>query len=218
MTATTNQTLAPWLEQAWLERYLNLVLSEDEVAWFETYLLDKPNLLQQVDADTRLRDLLRQQTSKESGRAVAEAAPAPKQSAGEARKPVRSAATGLAAALLLGLGVGHFLPARQAADFVAVANPPRMVFDTLRGQTQTALSEDGDAHSPWMIVDIAAPLQSATIEASAWVDGRAIALPTPTVSSEGFVTFIVPADWRGRARIELKTGSDSSITPMSLQL
>ena len=48
--------MAPWLEQAWLMRYLDRQLGADEQAWFEGYLLDKPELLDQVEADTALRD------------------------------------------------------------------------------------------------------------------------------------------------------------------
>ena len=56
-----------------------------------------------------------------------------------------------------------------------------------------------------MIVDVATPVHGSIAAASAIVDGRRIALPTPVVSAEGFATFVVPTQWRGRATLELKT-------------
>ena len=48
--------MAGWLEQAWMERYLARQLGEAESAWFEGYMLDKAELLDQLDADSDLRD------------------------------------------------------------------------------------------------------------------------------------------------------------------
>ena len=47
-----------WLERVWLARYLDRTLDEDEIARFEAYVLDKPELLGEIDADTALRDSL----------------------------------------------------------------------------------------------------------------------------------------------------------------
>ncbi|HEX7915622.1 hypothetical protein [Rudaea sp.] len=57
MTETNEPNrLAAWLETAWLERYLDRQLSAEEVAWFETYVIDKPDLLQKIDMDSDLWD------------------------------------------------------------------------------------------------------------------------------------------------------------------
>ena len=37
--------MAAELERRWLDRYLNRELSSDDRDWFESYLLDKPDLL-----------------------------------------------------------------------------------------------------------------------------------------------------------------------------
>ncbi len=59
MTPTTSPTrMNAWLEQAWLTRYLDRQLASDEATWFEAYVLDKPELLAMIDADTRFRDAL----------------------------------------------------------------------------------------------------------------------------------------------------------------
>lgn len=57
MTPTTTP-MAAWLESAWLARYLDRQLSGDEAAWFEAYLLDKPELLGMVEVDSALRDTI----------------------------------------------------------------------------------------------------------------------------------------------------------------
>jgi hypothetical protein len=59
MTPTTSLArMNAWLEQAWLTRYLDRQLASDETTWFEAYVLDKPELLVMIDADTRFRDAL----------------------------------------------------------------------------------------------------------------------------------------------------------------
>jgi hypothetical protein len=49
--------MAAWLEQAWMERYLNRELSESESDWFEAYLLERPELLGELRADNLARRL-----------------------------------------------------------------------------------------------------------------------------------------------------------------
>ncbi len=50
--------MTAWLEQAWLTRYLDRQLADEETTWFETYMLDKPELLTTIEADADLRDAL----------------------------------------------------------------------------------------------------------------------------------------------------------------
>jgi hypothetical protein len=61
VTPTDNDGPMPeWLEDAWLGRYLDRLLTEEETHWFEQYVLDKHRLLSLIDADTRLRKALRE--------------------------------------------------------------------------------------------------------------------------------------------------------------
>jgi hypothetical protein len=50
--------LAPWLEQIWLDRYLDRELDEGAHAAFETYLLTRPHLIAALEADNALRALM----------------------------------------------------------------------------------------------------------------------------------------------------------------
>jgi hypothetical protein len=54
----TPTRMTAWLEQAWLTRYLDRQLGSEETAWFEAYVLDKPELLATIEIDTSLRDAL----------------------------------------------------------------------------------------------------------------------------------------------------------------
>lgn len=58
MPIVTSVRIVAWMENAWLVRYLDRQLSDDEVAAFEAYALDKPELLALIEADTNLRDAL----------------------------------------------------------------------------------------------------------------------------------------------------------------
>lgn len=59
MAPTTTPTrMSAWLEQAWLIQYLDRQLAEEEAQWFESYAMDRPELLATIEADTRLRDAL----------------------------------------------------------------------------------------------------------------------------------------------------------------
>jgi hypothetical protein len=214
MTAPGSNPMARWLEDVWLSRYLDRELSDEEQTWFETYMLDKPRILELVDADTRLGEGLARVSD---APALAISAP-PHQSGATLRGKPRGPALAIAASLLLGLGLGVVLPGLRNDNTAIIASPPRIVFDTMRGEGTTSLSEPGSADSKVLIVDIAAPLSTPIIGASAWLDGKQTDLPTPTISSEGFVTFVVPADWQKRARIELKIGAAAESRSLSFQL
>lgn len=214
MTAPGSNPMARWLEDVWLSRYLDRELSDEEQTWFETYMLDKPRILELVDADTRLGEGLVRVSDAPT---TALSAP-PHQSGATLRSKPRGPGLAIAASLLLGLGLGVILPGLRNDDTAIIASPPRIVFDTMRGEGTTALSEPGNADSRVLIVDIAAPVSTPILSASAWIDGRQTALPTPTISSEGFVTFVVPANWQRRARIELKIGAAAESRSLSFQL
>jgi anti-sigma factor RsiW len=59
MPIAVSVRIVAWMETAWLVRYLDRELSDDEAVAFEAYVLDKPELLAQIEADTNLRDTLR---------------------------------------------------------------------------------------------------------------------------------------------------------------
>jgi anti-sigma factor RsiW len=193
--------MAQWLEEVWLNRYLDRELDDDEQASFEAYMLDKPHLLEQVDADTRLRDGV---ARSEDARAPRHAVP-PQHSAATLRGKQRGPLLAVAASLAIGVGVGALLPSLGGNGEMIVASPPRIVFDTLRGDGATTIEEAGHPDATLLIVDIAAPIDDRILAASVVLDGNRVPLPTPAVSAEGFATFVVPRDWRGRATIELRT-------------
>ena len=59
MAPTTTPTrMSAWLEQAWLIQYLDRQLAGEEAQWFETYAMERQELLATIEADTRLRDAL----------------------------------------------------------------------------------------------------------------------------------------------------------------
>jgi anti-sigma factor RsiW len=162
--------MARWLEDVWLSRYLDRELNDDEQAWFEAYMLDKPQLLEQVDADTRLRDGLRQETlSKrmQTDSTLKESAPKHASTRGS-----KSIWLGLAASLGIGFVVGQLLPLQSADDMEVLASPKRVVFDSFRGEGATTFTEPGADNSPYLIVEMALPVTSTVLAADAFFDGN----------------------------------------------
>lgn len=198
--------MAAWLESAWLARYLDCQLDGEGLAWFEAYLLDKPELLDVVEADTALRDALAMRTM--AGRPPSagkrEDATAPARGARHLPSWLR-----LAAAAVFGIGIGMFvtyawLPGGRSW---LVANPGRIVFDTMRGVVPERRHEEpGDPASPIVLLEVAIPPGGEVLTAEVEVDGRRVALPAPRVSSEGFATFAVPSAWRNKGRIVVSVG------------
>jgi len=183
--------MAAWLEDAWLGRYLDRLLSDDEVAWFEQYVLDKPRLLALVEADTQLRRAL---AAAGSTTAIAAAQPtdAPDESdgaGGAGRGGFRMRrATGrrhgalrwvaLAASLVAGVGIGR-LALRDEPPAV-IANPTHAVYDTMRGAETSPRIERGAPGSEYLVIEVAVPagagdvalqLESGTVPLAAGADG-----------------------------------------------
>ena len=48
-------TLQPWLERAWMDRYLARELTEPESDWWEAYILAHPHLAAELEADEAVR-------------------------------------------------------------------------------------------------------------------------------------------------------------------
>ncbi len=51
-------TMPNWLERAWMDRYLDRELTDEERNWFEAYLLDRPQLIEELEADEAVREAL----------------------------------------------------------------------------------------------------------------------------------------------------------------
>lgn len=190
MTPGETPRMAGWLESAWLARYLDRQLAGEELAWFEAYLLDKPELLGMVEVDNELRDAV-------ASRVVAQAEPTPAP-VDENRMNVaaRSSRAGVtdrfawAAALALGLGIGWFgqgLMRRAANVPDVVANPTRIVFDTMRGTPDAPIIEHEDSSSKYILVEVAVPSRAEHVQLQLGDQAPTSLVP----SADGFVSFLV---------------------------
>ena len=199
--------ISGWLEQAWLARYLDRQLTGEEAAWFEAYVLDKPELLDVIDADTRLRDALAADrpvlasndvtvassadlSASSSSASISSFRRKPESSSSAFGKKPRPPWLALAASLLLGLGVGSIgmraLAPNHGADIVA--SPTRIVYDTMRGEATPPRIEHADSQSPYVLVEVAVPPGAENI--TLHIDGMPDQALTP--SPDGFVNFLVP--------------------------
>ena len=208
MTPTTTP-MAAWLESAWLARYLDRQLSGEEAAWFEAYLLDKPELLGMVEVDNALRDGLAAQATTRSavgsGRQVGAIAGDASQAAyasvsnhetAEQRPSVKTFSAGvprwaaLAASLVLGLGfgwMGQRVLSQQRGEMPLIASPMRVVYDTMRGDSVPPHVEHEDSSSPYVLIEVAVPSGAEHIALE--FNGRP---PTAlTLSPDGFVSFLL---------------------------
>lgn len=190
MTPGATPRMAGWLESAWLARYLDRQLEGEELAWFEGYLLDKPELMKMIEVDNALRDAVA------SGAAsFSERAPGPMDGGSldaVAHLP-RMRATSrfvLAAAVALGLGIGWYgkeLPKRDLGLAGVVPNPTRIVFDTMRGAADAPTFEHKDSGSKYILVDVAVPPRAEHVQLLVGDEA-----PTSLVlSADGFVSFLV---------------------------
>jgi hypothetical protein len=222
----TPTRMKAWLEQAWLGRYLERSLSAEETTWFESYVLDKPELLAMLETDTGLRDALAADPSllgvRESAAAYASKAggTAQAQPTGteddstpillEQRRLARSqrrtapAWLAIAASLLVGIGVGGVAVrtiAPPAAAPNVIANPTRIIVDTMRGAASAPRVEHADSGSAYVLVDAAVPPGAEHIVLK--MDGEPDQVLTPV--ADGFVTFSVKREALAKsagARIE----------------
>ena len=189
--------MSGWLEQAWLACYLDRQLTGEEAAWFEAYVLDKPELLDVIDADTRLRDALAADRPVLASNDVsiahsAQSSSFPRRresSSSTAEKKTRPTWLALAACLLLGLGVGTIgmrtLAPNHSADIVA--SPTRIIYDTMRGEATPPRIEHAESKSPYVLVEVAVPPGAENITLK--IDGTPDQELTP--SPDGFVSFLM---------------------------
>ncbi|HEY8010777.1 MAG TPA: hypothetical protein VIE67_07225 [Rudaea sp.] len=201
--------MSTWLEQAWLARYLDRQLDGDETAWFEAYVLDKPELLAMIDADNRLRNALAGRpgavvrTDASAGQdnraggatgAATNVATNPASISGDKRVvqfPKRSPLQSwlaVATALVLGLGIGGIgmrsLAPSQSAS--VIASPTRIIYDTMRGEATPPRVEHADSQSPYVLVEVAVPPGAEHI--TLHIEG--VPDQPLTKSPDGFVSFL----------------------------
>jgi hypothetical protein len=251
--------MAPWLEQAWLMRYLDRQLGADEQAWFEGYLLDKPELLDQVEADTALRDAVAAQQGAQhapgsdspaalhqgsnagsiaadgetgsgadidplSGRAPAsDAATSTVASTDRAprrhRRGTRGGWLALAASFVGGIGLAALgMSLLDDGSAGLVANPPRIIFDTLRGELTQPRVEPGDPASPIVLVEFPVPPGTSISEVRVLNGNMETSIRVPTSSTDGYATIAVPSQWRGSARLRISFASASGPQPTASTL
>lgn len=178
MTSGTPPRMAAWLESAWLARYLDRQLEGEELAWFEAYLLDKPELVEAVEVDEAMRRAL--VTASGDG-AISE------QRGGSRRSPN---IWRFAAMFVIGAAAGLLANAipRGSSRQNVWANPTRVVYETMRdvGATRPTV-ELGASASPYVLVEISIPPDAVDVT----LDVDDLRGQRMTVSSDGFVSFLV---------------------------
>lgn len=184
-----DQILSDWLERAWLQRYLERQLSDAETEWFEMYVLDKPHLIAEIEADNDLRDGLALVPSA----SVADTSAPTAQGSGHGgpasfRWPHMAWAASVVAAMGLGaLLTGPLSSGSGARSELIVASPMRVVFDTLRGVESPPLVHAGAADSSYVLVEVGLPPDATNVVLH--LDGHQ---PIPlVVSPDGFASFLL---------------------------
>jgi len=194
--------LVPWLETAWLQRYLERQLDADETAWFEAYLVDKPALLDRLERDTDLRDALAHAGHAEAGlhESGLPLAAAPPREQRSARR--NAPAFALAASLIAGVGIGWLAQGSISgpAPPALIASPTRVVYDTERGEPTPPRVEHAGSNSPYVLIEVAVPPGAEHVRLL-MDDAPAQEL---TASPDGFASFLVE-------RSLLKRGPAASI-------
>lgn len=153
-------------EQQWLQRFLLGELDPAQADAFEAYALDKPHLLDQLEADLQLARGL-------EGLADRGELPLPLPATAPAsRRPRAWPWLGMAACLAAGW-VGARWQGMAMPEPVRAASPERLVFETVRGgEGERSLAPDGAAAaSRLVIVDVVlsplASLESARLHSGA---------------------------------------------------
>lgn len=203
--------LPGWLEQAWLQRYLDRELTDLENEWFEAYAIDKAELIAAIDTDNTLRDAMHawhaQQLAKSAARFTASpqtiaetaatyAAPVvardARWAASDNRRPTRwfrplVAAASLTVAAVLGASAAQWTgQTGSSGSLPVVSSPRRVVFDNLRGGATAAPLVSAERSAGAVLIDIAVPPQAEAVVAH-FSDGSSLNLD---VSNDGFVSLV----------------------------
>jgi hypothetical protein len=230
--STMNPTgrMTAWLEQAWMERYLDRQLSGDELEWFEAYLLDKPHLLDRWSTDLALRDgvdlLSRRGGADEASPTPAEspAAPSPFASSPAPHDRVmtprrrQSHLAALAASILVAFGSGYLLSGniRSGREDALIADPTRYVIDVSRGDGGPGQAvENAASKSEFVLLDALVPPDADYVA----VRGAGMPERRLTVSKDGVVTLLLRRSEIGRVgplTLVIKTGGREFERPLPL--
>ncbi len=186
-SASNDKTLPAWLEFAWLEQYLSSSLSDDEMEWFEVYMLDKPHLIAEIEADTDLRDgLLLSKEDLSLSNAFSENTVVKQLPVGSDQR--RWLPMAWAASLFAALSVGWVISAFNSDDQIdLISSPTRMVFDTMRGIDSQPLIHPGDPESQYLLIEVGMPPDAEQIQLH--IAGE----PTQSLilSPDSFVSFLL---------------------------
>lgn len=194
--------LPHWLEHAWLERYLDGELEAHEEEAFEAYLLDKPHLIAKLDADNLLRAAIAEDAGALKDVRVSDVSSGVRETRRSHQGPTVWLA--LAAGLVFGVGLS-WLGSPYLGDIHAGTHAPsRIVFDTLRGELSAPREEAGDPAAPVRVYELPLPPGANVVSAQAVHDGRATPLPPASPSTDGYLTYLVPASWRGRGEFRIE--------------
>lgn len=192
MTPTTTP-MAAWLESAWLARYLDRQLSGEEAAWFEAYLLDKPELLGMVETDNELRNAIAtERTALQSSSSPIGFGPEHDVASEGVARSARLGSpewSALAASLVAGLGIGWAVShtgMKTDAPYV-IANPPHVIYDTMRGEVLPPHVEHAANSAPYVLIEVAVPAAAEKVVLR--IDGQPPVSLMP--SADGFVDFLV---------------------------
>lgn len=179
MTSGTPTRMAAWLESAWLARYLDRQLEGEELAWFEGYLLDKPELVGAVEVDNSLRDALESLRDNP-------ASPKRGDRNEEVAHRIPHRWIGLAACLLAGVGLGRYAVIGGSSKDSLIANPTRIVVDTFRGSDVAPVVDFAHGESSYVLVEISVPPEADHVRLVH--AGNEIVL---TPSHDGFAGFLL---------------------------
>jgi len=201
--------MAPWLEQAWLQRYLDRELTPAETEWFEVYVLDKPALLDRIDRDSDLRDAL---AAGSQGNVAPIARPARPR-----WREVHPFAQ--AAAVVASLGIGWWAatalgPEAGGTSGPVMVDPTRVVFDTQRDGNAEPLVFNAGSSSGYVMVEVGVPPDAADLELHLGTQPpRALAR-----TSEGFSTFLLPRSAIGDSTASIRYRSRGQAVVRELDL
>lgn len=134
------------------------------------------------------------------------------------RWPAPPAWIAMAASLLLGIGVGSTaMRARgSGGSSTVITSPTRIIFDTMRGDSSPARVEHATSQSPYVLVEIAVPLNAEQVSLNIG-DGQERALAR---SPDGFVTFLADRNTLAAAadaHVTYIAGGRTQMRPLSLQ-
>jgi hypothetical protein len=222
--------MTAWLEQAWMERYLDRQLGEDELEWFEAYLLDKPHLLDRWSTDLALRDgvdLLNQRGGASEATPALQELQAPPPPATVRPVPhVRVSAarrrqwhlTALAASVAIAFGSGFLLngAVRPGHDDLLIPDPTRVVIDSSRGGGQQDNVENAGSASEFVLVDALVPPDATYVA----VRGPGMPERKLNVSKDGVATLLLRRSEIGRMgplSLLIKAGGREFEKPLPLK-